>query len=382
MSTDFNAPGTRRSTRLASQHTSQNDDLSDSDNTPEVCIDGDDEEEDFQPGSEASDEDEYFDEVVPTQNKSNKSRKRANVPPVDSSDVDAVATSGLVKRTKPKELNAKVDQVPVTDDLRLLCEAVDNPAKCKCIELNLYQAGPLKAMARSLYSLYQNINAPSNKNAAIALLCPLHFQDESSVSELLKSLKCDVNHQTLVWKEFVDEAPDSVNDLPNVGWSVMYAYMVYFEFVLLPSLGIEMRNLLLPFVPHLLRDLAVNHYWHITLGHVRVGAYGTVTNAVAIAQNFFGMDGIMSTCYEHYELGSLHRFCGITRKKGNKICRATLTLNTLDDTEMEVLQIIQDCRVVVSSTFVYPRRVTNIHEVYPFQADLQQHFKTLYVRPQ
>jgi len=91
-------------------------------------------------------------------------------------------------------------------------------------------------------------------------------------------------------------------------WSVLQAYIFYVYRVLAGRLPNELQNQMANLAPHLVRDAAVNHSWHIVQGKRRIGGMGTIRMENGL-ENMGNFRFIMLHTVYHYE--GDHQYCGL-----------------------------------------------------------------------
>jgi hypothetical protein len=262
----------------------------------------------------------------------------------------------------------------------LLVQARGAPNTCLCELAALQKATQLVALARRIEDGRREAGEPSRKYPmkkaeAIAFICPVHLNDAKAVSDIVdKDAAPQTTLQDLAlmtiragekWPEG-DGGPPAADPL-----SVLRAYLWFLVRVLRPARfahGSPDNALFMQLVPHLLRDLLVNHNWHIVGGFSRVGARGTrqVRNGLA---NMAEFNTIMLYCVAHYN--GVHDQCGLSRTPYN-VCMETINISA----SPAVTQAAIDA-ATKACTFVTVHQVTNVVVVYPNQATLIAHFGVL-----
>ncbi len=256
----------------------------------------------------------------------------------------------------------------------LLVRARGAPGVCLCEFAATQKVSDLVALARRIEGERRCGGADRRpfavkKSQAIAYICPVHLDD---VDEVAKIVERDKGPRTSLedWKRKVATVLDAWKDtpLPPDDMSVMTAYMWFMLRVLRQSLfgaGSPDDALFVALVPHLLRDLLVNHNWHIVEGYSRVGARGTRQHADGLT-NLGEFSTIMLYCVAHYS--GDHARCGLSRTPYSVCVESINILASPAVVQAAIAAASKAC------TFVTLRRVTNVVTPYPNQGDLAGHF--------
>jgi hypothetical protein len=220
---------------------------------------------------------------------------------------------------------------------------------------------------------------PTTLAGSLAILCPVHQGDADAVGGLIAKVagSYSVEAMAKVWHEFQRAHPrDVFPQGPGVGLSVFHAHMFWLLHVQLPhrfpvnnNAAAADRVLYLSLIPHLLRDLWVNFYWHITLRNFRLPAFGTGVAARA-ADNYPAWLHVMVSTVLHYT--GNHTECGKTRSR-DPTCAATVDITQSLPVQLAVVAAARK----VAANFVIPHSVTDIHVVHHDQAALAAHFGVL-----
>lgn len=312
------------------------------------------------------------------------SPSRETAPKKDKKKDKKAAMAKPRKQRVPKEgapPKAAKEAVVVPQALEeLMNRARGAPGICLCAVAMVHKGLHLAALARRLEDERRAAGVKWSKYAvkkaeAIAYICPVHLDDLDAVKKLVEKEagpRNTVEHLALMVSVLTEEwcnvhAPLDVDG----GMSVLTAYTWYLLRVLRPSLfvaGTPADAMFVALVPHLLRDLSVNHNWHIVNGYSRVGARGTRQRANGL-DNLAEFCAIMLFCVAHYT--GDHQECGLSRMS-YMVC-------------IESINILPQPSVVQSSisaaskvcAFVSQHRVTDVGVTYPNQAVLIAHFAAL-----
>lgn len=206
------------------------------------------------------------------------------------------------------------------------------PNACLCLELSSkFSAPALKALARERYRALSesgraNMHLPTNLHRSLSFICEVHLLDEDGIKILFErafnSCTAIGRYQMLV-DEFLPLVPPAaafaavdlnaatqpavpateavtqpreqvfLNVWNGPPWSVLQAYIFYIYRVLAGRLPNELQNQMSNLAPHLIRDAAVNHSWHIVQGKRRIGGMGTIR----MENGLENMGNFASSCF-------------------------------------------------------------------------------------
>ncbi len=252
-------------------------------------------------------------------------------------------------------------------------------------------AGQLKALARRVEGERREAGKerskyPSTRVESLVFICPVHLNDPEGVAAVVnrnlgprttvERIQVVVGNLIAGWEAAGHggggPAPDG--EQPGVaGLSVTTAYISFMYRVLRPARlvpGSPEEALFLTLLPHLVRDLLVNHSFHIVSGFRRVGARGTRQMLNGL-DNIAEFSAIMLFCVAHYT--GDHQECGLERTdygtcaESVNIAHSAIVVAAATDAITKVV------------TFVAQRRVTDVGAVYPNQQVLINHFNHLYI---
>jgi hypothetical protein len=331
-----------------------------------------------------------FDAISPRRAPSDSKRNVPPSPGVDASPSrETVPKKALQAKPRPKkraptdgEPSKPVKEAVVVPQAleELVNRARDAPGVCLCVVAMVHKGPHLAALARRLEDDRRAAGEKRSKYAvkkaeSIAYLCPVHLDDVDAVKKLVEKEsgpRNTVEQLTLVVSALTEDwhdvhAPGDVNG----GMSVVIAYTWYLLRVLRPSLfvvGTPADAMFVALVPHLLRDLTVNHNWHIVNGYSRVGARGTRQRANGL-DNLGEFCAIMLFCVAHYT--GDHQECGLSRTP-YVVCMESI--NILPQPSVTQASISAASKVCA---FVSQHRVTDVGVTYPNQAVLIAHFAAL-----
>jgi hypothetical protein len=301
----------------------------------------------------------------------------------------AAGATGGAEAAERRGRGRKSGKPPVTISQaaeELLVRAQMFPNSCLC-ELAVKQpAAQLKALARRIEdSRRRNGDAhskyPVTRVDALTFICPVHLADADGVSAVINrdlGPKTTLERIEVVVRDLVLEwdspGPDGVQGGDAWrGLSVASAYIWFMRRVLVPARfvpGSPEETLFLTLLPHLVRDLVVNHSFHIVHGFRRIGARGTrqVLNGL---DNLAEFSAIMLFCVAHYT--GDHQECGLTRTDFGACVESV----NIAQSNVVVTAAMDAITKVV--TFVASHRVTDVGIIYPNQHVLMNFFGQLYV---
>lgn len=287
-----------------------------------------------------------------------------------------VAKSLTGKPSKP----TAVDKTAVSVSLVELVNGahVDGAHHCICLQLDQYAASELVALARSR-EFARRANGedkqklPGIATVAISHLCKQHLFNEDAVKAIVVKV---LGPKTLIAEySAVVVAFHAVHAMvlppiwPAIKLSVFQAYLWYLICVLpshhfaIPSASLTLFTTLRP---HLLRDLVVNHNWHLVAGNYRIGAMGTGISATPMADCMAGFSTIMVCTMAHYT--GDHSQCGLS------LSFKAPCANTIDVAgDMSVIRAGSAAALKVCQ-FISINLVDDIHSAYPNQDLLHAHF--------
>lgn len=262
------------------------------------------------------------------------------------------------------------DEVPVPQGLETLLLNIGD--SCRCIELNRFTGAQLKCVARRVAmedeETYKHQKQPVSKAECISFLCPEHKFDPKEVSVVLdrNSPKDLAAHLGQRARDFFKAHP--VEDgFPEEGMSVFLAYVWFLNVHLATTVDAGDAALFHLLVPHLLRDLFVNHHWHLVLGNYRLHQ-GHAQHAQPLIHNMPAFILLHTSTVMHY-IGD-HTECGATRRGG----ACVETYNILHSPSVQTAVLQASTKV---TAFIGAYTVADIHVAYPNQATLKAHFDSL-----
>lgn len=216
---------------------------------------------------------------------------------------------------------------------------------------------------------------PNTMLASLAVLCPVHRGNTDEISVVIDrvagSNSVDVMAKHL--SDFRKSVPQPVFPGGGApGLTVFQAYMFWLVHVLVPNqypAGNADRPMMVNLLPHLLRDLWVNFYWHITLRNFRLPGHGTGVAARQL-DNIPAFVSVMLHTVQHYT--NDHTECGKTRA-GDPTCVATIDISGSQAVQLSIVRAARK----VATRFIAVHNVTDIHVLYPNQVALAAHFSVL-----
>jgi hypothetical protein len=293
----------------------------------------------------------------------------------------------LLLRDDAPELDAtsNADKVAIPSSFLDLVRSHLHPeARCLCERAHgSYSSAVCVAAARRIVKLLKmsTINddeipsLPNTMLASLAVLCPVHRGSTEEIGGVVDRVagSNSVDAMAKHLSEFQKNVPQP--EFPNggaAGLTVFQAYMFWLVHVLVPSqypAGNADRPMVLNLLPHLLRDLWVNFYWHITLRNFRLPGHGTGVAARQL-DNIPAFVSVMLHTVQHYV--NDHTECGKTRA-GDPTCVATIDISASQAVQLTVVQAARK----VATRFIAVHNVVDIHNVYPNQVALAAHFSVL-----
>ena len=258
----------------------------------------------------------------------------------------------------------------------LLVRAQMFPAVCMCEVAAHQPASQLKALARRIEDDRRSKGGerskyPVTKAEAIAFICPPHLGDVAAVNAVINrdlGPRTTLERLMAIVNGFMEQWGRHDGVPTGKGLTVTTAYIWYLMRVLRPSrfqLDSPVDAVFVSLVPHLVRDLLVNHNWHIVQGFRRVGAKGTRQLANGLG-NMAEFSAIMLFCVAHY--AGDHAECGLTRTNYG-VCVETINIAM----HGAVIMAATDAATKIVS-FVASHQVTDVSAVYPNQPLLINHF--------
>jgi hypothetical protein len=295
----------------------------------------------------------------------------------------------LLLRDDAPEFNAtsKADKVTIPTSFLDLVRAHLHPqVLCLCERAHgSYSSAVCVAVARRIVKLLKMSAVadddipplPNTMLASLAVLCPVHRGNTEEISAVIDRVagSNSVDAMSKHLSDFQKNVPEPVFPVPGggaLGVSVFQAYMFWLVHVLVPNqypAGNGDRVMMVNLLPHLLRDLWVNFYWHITLRNFRLPGHGTGVAARQL-DNIPAFVSVMLHTVQHYV--NDHTECGKTRA-GDPTCVATIDISASQAVQLSVVRAARK----VATRFIAVHNVTDIHGIYPNQAALAAHFSVL-----
>lgn len=212
---------------------------------------------------------------------------------------------------------------------------------------------------------------PTTKAMAASFICPVHLFDADAIAILVnKSVGPSSTVETLQRRlGELEEAWSEVDTIPAEGMSVLEAYAYFLSRVLVTTVVdgaslVVYRRLL----PHLLRDLLINHDWHIVQGNRRLLGFGTETRPNGL-DNLVPFTAIMHFTVFHY-CGN-HTECGLSRTPFGQ-CQEAVNI----ENNPEVVDALL-AAVLKLTSFISLHQVINTQDIFSNQAVLGRHFGVL-----
>ena len=287
-----------------------------------------------------------------------------------------VAVVAVAASISPRQAR-KADQVVIPQGLvELAVRAKLDAGSCVCLLLMDYGGPAVIAVGRQVE--YERRSAghdhrklPTTKAIAASFICQVHLFNADAVAKLIAKSVGPTSTVEMLQRMLVDleESWGESFVISREGMSVFSSYVFFLSRILAPSIVANGASVLFrQLVPHLMRDLLINHDWHIVQGNRRLNGVGTETRARGL-DNLIPFVAIMNYTLLHY--CGTHTECGLTRTPSG-MCQEAINIANAPEVMDAVLAAVGKV-----TSFIALHAVINIHEVFANQAVLAAHFGAL-----